>query len=144
MPKSRPTDVTGDVGEHLAAMVLAPIATVEKRAETMELDYYCELRTQPGCAFHVQAKGSEEPTYGPKSISSLPVSRKTVEEYWLAQVYPVYVLMADVRTKRVFYVRVTEETYERGDSKSYTFRIPLANELTAENVGRLVPEILAN
>jgi hypothetical protein len=144
MPKSRPTDVTGDVGAHLAATVLAPIATVERRDETMELDFYCELRTHPGCAFHVQAKGSEEPTYGQDTISSLPVSRKTVQEYWLPQIYPVYVVMADVRAKRLFCLRVTKETYEPGDSETCTFRIPLANELTAENVGRLMPEILAS
>jgi Domain of unknown function (DUF4365)/HEAT repeats len=144
MPKSKKTDVSGDIGAHLAAGVLAPIATVEARGETMELDYYCELRTHAGCSFHVQAKGSEEPTYGKDFITSLPVSRKTVENYWLRQVYPVYILMADVRSRRVFYVRVTTANYEAGTSETCTFRIPLSQELTAENVGTLMPDILAN
>jgi hypothetical protein len=124
--------------------VLAPIATVEARGETMELDYYCELRTHAGCAFHVQAKGSEEPTYGEDFITSLSISRKTVEDYWLKQVYPVYILMADVRTRRVFFLRVTKDNYEPGSSENCTFRIPLSQELTAENVGNLMPDILAN
>ena len=144
MPKSRATDVTGDVGAHLVAVVLAPIATVEARGENIELDYYCELRTHAGCAFHVQAKGSEEPTYGKDFISSLSISRRTVEDNWLKQVYPVYVLMADVRTHRVFFVRVAKDNYEPGCSETCTFRIPLMQELTAENVGNLMPDILAN
>jgi hypothetical protein len=144
MPKSKKTDVSGDIGAHLAAVVLAPIATVEPRGETMELDYYCELRTHAGCSFHVQAKGSEEPTYGKDFITSLPISRKTVENYWLKQVYPVYILMADVRARRVFYFRVATDYYEAGSSETCTFRIPLSQELTAENVGNLIPDILAN
>src|SRR3954447_21988541 len=103
MPKSKKTDVSGDIGAHLAAGVLAPIATVEARGETMELDFYCELRAHAGCSFHVQAKGSEVPTYGNEFITSLSISRRTVEDYWLKQVYPVYILMADVRSRRVFY-----------------------------------------
>lgn len=144
MPKNKQTDVTGDIGAHLAAGVLAPIATVEARGETMELDYYCELRTHAGRAFHVQAKGSEEPSYGKDFITSLPISRKTIEEYWFKQVYPVYVLMADVRARRVFYVRVTTDNYETGASETCTFRIPLSQELAPENVGNLLPDILAN
>ena len=144
MPKKNPSDVSCDVGAHLAAEVLANISTVEPRGETMELDYYCELRDYAGRAFHVQAKGSVDPTYGPTTISSLPVSRKTVEEYWLRQVYPVYILMADVRNHRVFGLRITKDVYESGISATYTFRIPLSNELTAENIGRLMPDILAN
>jgi HEAT repeat protein len=144
MPKSKRTDVSGDIGEHLAAEMLTPIATVEPRGETMELDFYCELRTQAGCSFHVQAKGSEAPSYGQDFITSLPISRKTVEEYWLKQVYPVYILMADVRACRVFYLRVTKDNYEPGSSETCTFRVPISHELTAESVGNLVPDILAN
>jgi hypothetical protein len=118
MPKSKRTDVSGDIGAHLAAEMLAPIATVEARGETMELDFYCELRTQAGCSFHVQAKGSEAPTYGQDFITSLPISRKTVENYWLKQVYPLYILMADVRARRVFYLRVTKDNYEPGSSET--------------------------
>jgi len=144
MSKSKRTDVSGDIGEHLAAEVLAPIAIAMRCNEGMELDYNCELRAHPGCWFHVQAKGSEDPTYGKDFITSLPISRRTVEDYWLKQVHPVYVLMADVRARRVFYVRVTKENYESGDSEACTFRIPLTQELTGENVGRLMPDILAN
>jgi len=142
MPKNRETDVTGDIGAHLAATVLAPITTVESRGETMELDYYCELRKFPGCAFHVQAKGSASPTYSHGMISSLPISRKTIEEYWMKQPYPVFVLMSDVRTGRTYYIRVSGQFYEEGTTETYTFKIPLTNELTAENVGQLTPEIL--
>ena len=138
MPKSKKTDVSGDIGAHLAAEVLAPIATVEPRGETMELDYYCELRAHAGRAFHVQAKGSEDPTYGPGFITSLPIKRTTVEGYWFKQVYPVYITMADVRSNRVFYLRVTCENYESGDSETCTFRIPLTQELTPENVGEMM------
>lgn len=144
MPKSKKTDVIGDIGAHLAAGVLAPIATVETRGETMELDYYCELRTHAGCSFHVQAKGSEEPTYEKDFITSLPISRKTLEHYWFKQVYPVYVVMTDVRARRMFYIRVTKDNYETGSSDTCTFRIPLTHELTAENVGNLIPDILAH
>lgn len=142
MPKSRETDVVGDIGAHLAAEVLTPIATVEPRGETMELDFYCELRKYPGCAFHVQAKGSSKPKYVDGFIRSSSISRKTIEEYWLKQPYPVYVIMSDTRARRTFYTRVSADTYEPGQTETYSFKIPLSHELTVENVGLLVPEIL--
>lgn len=51
--------------------------------------------------------------------------------------------MADIRYKRVFYYRVTPENYESGDSQTCTFRIPLTNELTSENIGHLLTDICA-
>lgn len=142
MAKNRATDVTGDVGEHLAAAVLAPIATVERRGEGMELDYYCELREHPGCVFHVQAKGSVTPCYSQNMISSLPIKRSTIEEYWFKQPYPVYILMSDTRRGSTYRIRVSECSYQQGESETYTFRIPISNELTRENVGLLADEIL--
>src|SRR5262249_29135035 len=55
-----------------------------------------------------------------------------------------YILMADVRSRRVFYLRVTKDNYEPGSSETCTFRISLSQELTRENVGKLMPDILAN
>lgn len=142
MPKSRKTDVVGETGAHLAAEVLTPIATVEPRGETMELDYYCELRNYPGCAFHVQAKGSSRPRYVDGFIRSNSVARKTIEGYWMKQVYPVYVLMSDTRARRTFYIRVSADTYQSGSTDTYSFKIPLSHEVTVENVGLLAAEIL--
>ena len=108
----------------------------------MELDYYCELRKYPDCAFHVQAKGSSRPKCVNGFIRSNSISRKTIEEYWLKQPYPVYVLMSDTRARRTFYIRASADTYQAGSTETYSFKIPLTHELTVENVGLLVPEIL--
>ena len=111
----------------------------------MGLDFHCELRENPAFEFWVQAKGSDTPTYRRDAIiNSLSVDRHTIENYWLKKTHPVFIFMSDTREMRTYFLPVTTETYQPRDNTSNThvFSIPLENEITRENVGNFVAEVV--
>ena len=87
--------VIGNQGEALVRLILLEIATVNSLTDDPGLDFHCELLDSHGSTFYVQAKGSMSPTYPGNTISSLPILRRTVEENWLKQSDPVFLMMSD-------------------------------------------------
>lgn len=147
MTRITEASITGDIGEFMAASLLARIATVNPFRKDIGLDFHCELCDEPSFEFYVQAKGSKKPCYSRihRTISSLPVECKTVEEYWLPKKHPVFVLMSDATTNRTYYTVVDPETTyipTRENQKEYTFSIPLSNEITRDNVGSFVSVVI--
>jgi hypothetical protein len=147
MTKDERSTITGITGENLAATLLGRIANVSPYRKDRGLDFQCELWDYPARGFFVQAKGSENPTYTHDGtrISSLPVSCKTIEEYWLIRAEPVFVLMSDTTTTRTFYLIVNRDTFKPSlGQKTYTFSIPIENEITHENVGDFFQAVIEN
>jgi HEAT repeat protein len=138
------SDIVGDEGEDLARFILRGIALVNPREKDVGLDFHCELRENRAFAFWVQAKGSERLNYTSDTVTSLPVDRHTIEDYWLAKAHPVFILLSDTRKVRTFFLPVTNETYQPRDSTSGThrFSIPLKNEITRANIGDFVAEVV--
>lgn len=139
------TDKTGDKGEYLAALLLSEVALVNRYQKDWGLDFYCELRDHAGVSFYVQAKGSAKPIYAitKPTISSLPVNCQTINGYWLKQPSPVFVLMSDTTANKTYYALVDENTYkpELGQ-RTYTFSIPLSNEIARDNIGHFVKVVI--
>lgn len=142
----RQAEITGDQGENMAQLLLSQIARVNLYRKDYGLDFYCELRDNPSRHFFIQAKGSSNPKYTANTINSLPVNAKTVEQYWLTKTSPVFVFMSDTKQKRTYYTIVDENTYRprKSNQKTYVFSIPLANEITSENIGFFVRRIIEN
>lgn len=139
------TDTIGDLGELLAQLLLTEIAFVNPYRKDRGLDFFCEMRDRPSVRFFVQSKASLTPVYTEKSVRSLPVECQTVEQYWLPSDYPVFVLMSDADRFRTYYVLVDHDTYRpEPGQKTYTFAIPLANQITRDNVGLFARVVLDN
>jgi len=137
---------TGDKGELMAELLLSEVAHVNPLKRDIGLDYMCELRADPGVMFYIQAKGSSAPIYTETTISSLPVKCKTIEEYWFMKRHPVFILMSDVTANKTYYLLVARDTYRPrcAGQKTYTFSIPLSNEITRENIGNFVVTVMRN
>lgn len=137
---------TGDKGELMAELLLSEVACVNPYRRDKGLDFMCELRGHAGVTFYIQAKGSSAPTYTKTTISSLPVDCKTIEEYWFKKRDPVFVLMSDVTANKSYFVLVNQDTYKprSAEQKTYTFSIPLSNEITLENIGNFVMIVMHN
>jgi hypothetical protein len=139
------SDIVGDEGEDLARLALRRIAWVSEEGKDIGLDFHCQLRENPAFEFWVQAKGSEDPTYGANNtISSGHIDRRTIESYWLEKWHPVFVFMSDTRKRQTYFLPVTGETYQPRDdnSKTHVFQIPFENEITRENIGKFVAEVV--
>lgn len=140
MGRTTEANKIGDVGEHMAATLLSRVAIVNRCERDIGLDFHCELREKPMFEFYVQAKGSESPTYTTtkKTISSLSVECETIEKYWCKKLFPVFVFMSDITRNKTYYTIVDEETYKpsKEDQDTYTFSIPLSNEVTLDNIGK--------
>jgi HEAT repeat protein len=139
-------DKTGDKGELMAELLLSDVALVNPYKKDIGLDFFCELRTHAGMSFFIQAKGSSTPKYTETTISSLPVDCKTIEEYWLKKREPVFILMSDVTANKTYYLLVNQDTYKpsRVGQKTYTFSIPLSNEITRDNIGNFAASVMRN
>lgn len=146
MGKTIQSGITGDKGEALASLLLSEIAYVNRYQKDIGLDLHCELRDNSSIEFYVQAKGSENPTYTDKSIKSLPIVCKTIEDYWLKKQHPVFILMSDTYYEKTYYLLIDKNTYKpkKEGQKSITFDIPLSNEITKENIGAFVKEVVEN
>jgi hypothetical protein len=143
MGKSNKADITGDTGQNLARLLLSHVAMVNDYRKDVGLDFFCELRDDKGMTFCVQAKASLAPHRTESSISSLPVNCKTIEQYWLQGPSPVFIFMSDASRSKTYYVIVSRETYRpRARGKTYTFSVPLANEVTSENIGKFVSDVV--
>jgi hypothetical protein len=145
MQRTITSDIVGDEGEDLAGLLLRRVAVVNKPGKDIGLDLHCELRDDPSLEFWVQAKGSEYPSYGSdRTVSSLPVDRKTIESYWLTKFHPVYIFMSDTRRQRTYFLAITKQTYQprNSSSKTHVFLIPLQNEITKENVGGFIADVI--
>lgn len=143
--KNNKSNIIGDIGENLARLILAEIALVNRVQNDIGLDFFCELRDNPTFEFYIQSKGSENPTYrGNDYICSLSIDRTKIEDYWLEKVSPVFVFMSDIRKRHVYYLPITDETYQpqSKDSNSHIFQIPLSNRITRENSGEFVDEVV--
>jgi len=146
MGKAIQSGITGDKGETLASLLLSEIAHVNKYQKDMGLDLHCELRDDLSIEFYVQAKSSENPTYTDKSIKSLPIVCKRIEDYWLKKQHPVFILMSNTCYERTYYLLIDENTYKpkKEGQKSIAFDIPRSNEITKENIGTFVKEVVKN
>ena len=137
---------TGDKGELMAELLLSEVARVNPYKKDIGLDFMCELRAHAGVMFYIQAKGSSTPAYTETTISSLPIECKTIEEYWFMKRDPVFLLMSDVTANKTYYLLVARDTYRPrcAGQKTYTFSIPLSNEITRENIGNFVVTVMRN
>ncbi len=146
MARKTHSDITGDIGENLVRLLLCEIAIVNKYVKDEGIDFFCEPRDDPESIVFVQAKGSSNPHYSETFIQSLPVKCKTIKQYWLKMPFPVFVFMADTSQKKTYYTIVNYTTYrpKTREQKTYTFSIPLSNQVTPENISAFIAMVNRN
>lgn len=145
MVRTSKADITGYRGESLLRFLLSPVASLTKPDIDVGLDFACSLHEDPSIKFDVQVKASFAPSLTEFSIISHSIKRNTIERYWLKLPNPVFVFVLDIRRGKAYYAVVNRETYRpRVRGKTYRFPVPLANEITAENIGKFVSDVVNN
>lgn len=123
----------GSVGESFIEGILKNFSQVLRPSilQDYALDFFCKLydgRTPSNEGFYIQAKTTK--SLGSVWKQSIP---RHIIEFWLAQVYPAYVIVYDESTKNCFWISVEDNREEwiskfRNGNKTITVKVNSSNK----------------